>query len=165
MYATGVSTPYRGSSLSAQSPKLERILVATDLAPDAGAVVRTAAILGRSVGARVHVICVLEALMYSPPEMRALAEADRDTHPEASKKLADAVGTIHTLGVQEVDGEIEFGIAMDVVLGHANSGRYDLVVTGTRGRGFFSSQLLARSTIPVLAVPVGQPPSSQAPSR
>jgi len=112
-----------------------------------------AAVLARSVGASVHILCVLEALMYTPPEMRTLAQRDPGTHPETTQKLADAIGLVHGMGVQEVDGEIEFGIALDVVVQKANSGRFDLLVVGARGRGHVAPQVIARATIPVLAVP------------
>jgi nucleotide-binding universal stress UspA family protein len=148
-----VQTPYRGSSLSARSRKIERILVATDFGSGANAVLEGAAMLARSVGATVHILCVLEALMYTPPEMRTLAQRDRETHPEATQKLADAVGLVHALGVQDVDGEIEFGIAVDVVLEKANSGRFDLLVVGARARGHVAPHVISRATVPVLAVP------------
>jgi hypothetical protein len=37
------------------------------------------------------VLCVLEALMYSSPEMAAQAERDPRTHPEATGKMANAI--------------------------------------------------------------------------
>jgi nucleotide-binding universal stress UspA family protein len=149
-----VSTPYRGSSLAAGSPKLERILVATDLGPGRDALLEAAAMVARAAAAKLHVLCVLEALMYSPPEMRALADSDRETHPEATHKLAEVVARLRALGVQDVDGDLEFGIALDVVVEKANAGRFDLLIVGSRGRGFFASQALTRSTIPVLVVPL-----------
>jgi nucleotide-binding universal stress UspA family protein len=115
-----------------------------------------AAALARSVGGSVRLLHVLEALMYASPEMTELARRDPRTHPEASRKMADAIRHVTALGVTDVQGNIEFGIAADVIVAHANDGRFDVLVLGHRGRaGGVYAKALAASRIPVMAVPLG----------
>jgi nucleotide-binding universal stress UspA family protein len=150
-----VQAPYREPSPSGRTLKVERILVATDLGPGAEAVLGAAATLAQGLGAKVHILYVLEALMYSPPDMQEAARRDPDNHPEASRKLADAIHRMRALGVQDVDGAIEFGIAVDVALEKAGAGGFDVLVTGSRTRGHFAPTVMATSKIPVLVVPLG----------
>jgi nucleotide-binding universal stress UspA family protein len=149
-----VKAPYREPSPSGRPLKVERILVATDLGPGAGAVLGAAATLAQGLGAKVHIVYVLEALMYTPPDMQEAARRDPDTHPEATRKLADAIHRMRALGVQDADGAIEFGIAVDVVLEKVGAGGFDVLVTGSRPRGHFAQHVLATSKIPVLTVPL-----------
>jgi nucleotide-binding universal stress UspA family protein len=151
-----VNQPYRDPSLGTRRPKLERILVATLLDPAATRELDAAAALARPVGGSIRLLHVLEALMYASPEMTELARRDPRTHPEASRKMADAVRHVVALGVSDVQGEIEFGIPADVVVKVANDGRFDVLVLGNRGRaGGVYAKALAESKIPIMAVPVG----------
>ena len=122
---------------------------------DASGTIRPAfaAVIARAVGAKVHVLCVLEAIMYTPKAMRELAERDPETHPEATRRLAEALRLLHELGVQDAEGELEFGVGVDVVLERTRSARYDLLVLAKRPEGHFSALVLEKSRIPVLAVP------------
>lgn len=151
---TRLQAPYREPSPSGRALKVNRILVATDFGPGAEAVLGAAATLARALGAKLYIVYVLEALMYSPPEMQEQARRDPETHPEATRNLADAIHRLRAFGVHDVDGGIEFGIAVDVVLDKTGAGGFDVLVTGSRARGHFAQRLVATSKIPVLTVPL-----------
>jgi nucleotide-binding universal stress UspA family protein len=130
-----------------------RILLATDFDEVSGDALRVAAKLARENDASIHVLYVLEALMYTAPDMAAFAEKDPRTHPEATRSLAAARDQLATLGVKRVEATIEYGIAVDVIVRYANDGRFDVLVIGSRRHGSTASYVVPRSVIPVLAVP------------
>jgi nucleotide-binding universal stress UspA family protein len=132
---------------------LARILVATDFDAASAAAVDAAADLACATGASVHLLSVLEALMYTPKEIAAFAERDPRTHPEVTRKMEVAIGRLRERGVKEVDGSIEFGIPVDVILRHANEGRFGLLLIGSRRHGSSAAYVIPRSRIPVMAVP------------
>ena len=132
---------------------LQRILVATDFDTVSEGAVEAAAKLACSTNASIHLLCVLEALMYAPPDMADMAERDPRTHPEATRKMAEAVRQLRERGVREADGSIEFGIAVDVILRRANDGQFDLLVVGNRRHGSTAAYVIPRSKIPVMTVP------------
>ena len=140
--------------------ELKRILVATNFDDASGAVVEAAASLAQGLGASVYVLCVLEALMYSGPEMTAWAERDPRTHPHVTRQLTDAVHALRASGVEDIDGGLGYGIAGDVILRRASEGRFDLIVVGTHGNQTgVGAYLRARSTVPVIAVSAGARPT------
>jgi nucleotide-binding universal stress UspA family protein len=137
---------------------LRRILVATNFDGASNAAVETAANLARALGGSIHVLYVLEALMYAVPDMAAWAECDPRTHPEATRRLQEIIQVFRAHGVEHVDGSIEYGIASDVILRHANGGNFDLLVVGSHGRrGGVDTRLVAHAEIPVIAVPGDAP--------
>jgi nucleotide-binding universal stress UspA family protein len=151
-----VNQPYRDPKLAARRPRLERILVATLLDAASTHELDAAATLARAAGGSIRLLHVLEALMYASPEMTELARRDPNTHPEASRRMADAIRHVTAAGVTDVQGDIEFGIPADVILAKANDGRHDLLVLGNRGRtGGVRARALAEAKIPVLSVPLG----------
>lgn len=134
--------------------EFKRILLATNFDDASSAAVETAVGLARAAGESIHVLCVLEALMYAPPEMAQWAERDPQTHPEVTRKLQDVLRAIRARGVETIDGAIEYGIAVDVILRHANGGHFNLVVVGNHGRGGnLGAYVTARTKVPVVAVP------------
>lgn len=130
-----------------------RILVATDFDASSDGSLKAAAELARARDAPVHVLYVLEALMYSPPAIAALAEKDPATHPEATRRMAAAKARLAELGVHSVECSIEYGIAVDVIVRYANDGRFDVLVIGSRRHGSTAANVVPRSRIPVFAVP------------
>jgi nucleotide-binding universal stress UspA family protein len=153
--------PNRPGRLSAAKPRvraLGRILVATNFDSASNAAVGTAANLARALGGSIHVLCVLEALMYAVPDMVAWAESDPRTHPEATRRLQEIIQEFRARGVEHVDGSIEYGIPIDVILRHANGGNFDLAVVGSHGRrGGVDACLVAHAEVPVIAVPGDAP--------
>lgn len=134
--------------------ELKRILLPTKFDEASTAASHAAAVLARTTGGSVHVLSVLEALMYGSPEMAAWAERDPRTHPRVTVELRETLESLRAEGVAEVDSEVAYGIATDVILERANEGRFDLLVVGKpEGGGRVGSYLVARAKIPVLAVP------------
>jgi nucleotide-binding universal stress UspA family protein len=129
------------------------VLIATDFDSASDAAVEVGAMLARDAAAEVHLLCVLEALMYSPLDIAERAAKDHELHPEASRNMARTVRRVQALGVEQVETALEFGIAADVIVRYASSGRFDLLVLGHRGRSTSSSAALLRASIPVLVVP------------
>lgn len=148
-----MTQPYRRSSPGPHVPKLHRLLVATDFDAASDAAVEVGAVLARDVSASIHLLCVLEALMYTPPDMTALAARDPELHPEATRQMASAVHRVHELGVESVSSSIEFGIAVEVLVRYANSAKFDLLVLGRRQHGSTAAYVVPRVSIPVLVIP------------
>jgi nucleotide-binding universal stress UspA family protein len=67
--------------------------------------------------------------------------------------MESAVRRLHELGVETVASSIEFGIAADVIVRYANSGEFDLVVLGSRGRGSTSAYVISHVSTPVMVIP------------
>ena len=139
---------------------IRRILVAVDYTPDSDAAIEQAASLATQTGASLRLLHVLEALMYAAPEMTELANREPSFHIEATRKLDAVVRSLKERGHSQVDDEIAFGIAADVIVDHANQGKYDLLVIGALGRssfrrahlGIVTEQVIRRAQIPVLTV-------------
>ena len=103
--------------------------------------------------ARVHLLYVLEALMYEAPGMAKEAERIPGLHAEASRKVAAAVARLEARGVSKVSSVIEYGIAQDVIAKEARDSEFDLLVIGSHGRGTTVRDIIRKSAIPVMAVP------------
>jgi nucleotide-binding universal stress UspA family protein len=150
-----VPQPYRNSSPERKPPDFHRLLIATDFDAASDAAVEFGAALAKRVGpaASIHVLSVLEALMYTPPKMAMLSERDPDLHPEATGRMASTVRRLHEHGIDAVESSFEFGIASDVIVTYANSGRFDVLIVGRRTKGSTVGSLLPRVNIPLLTVP------------
>ncbi len=151
-----MTQPYRQPGHAPHAPKLQRLLVATDFDLASEVAVDAGAALAREMGASIHLLCVLEALMYTPPDIAALARLDPELHPEATRRMAAAVRHVRDLGVDSVSSSIEFGIAVDVLVRHANSAKFDLLVLGRRNHGSTSAYVVPRVNIPVMVFPLPQ---------
>jgi nucleotide-binding universal stress UspA family protein len=137
--------------------------VATNFDGASKAAIDAAASVARSGRCSIHVLCVLEALMYAVPEMAAWAERDPRTHPEVTRKLRETTSTLRAAGVEQVDASVEYGIAADVILRHASGGEFDLLVLGAGGhRGDVEAAVVARAKIPVIVVAPQRPPEASA---
>jgi nucleotide-binding universal stress UspA family protein len=142
--------PYRGPA----PVSIQRILIATELEAASETAVEIGTTLAQATRASVHLLCVLEAIMYSPPTMVSLVkEAPEKTHPEASRKMTELVRRLRKAEIENVRSSIEFGIAVDVIQRRAEEGSFDLVVLGAGRRGTSATRLITRLKIPVLAVP------------
>jgi nucleotide-binding universal stress UspA family protein len=149
-----VKQPYRDLRTEVTGPRLERLLVATLLDPASMRELAMVATLAKATNGSVRLLHVLEALMYASPEMTELARRDPNNHPEASRKMAEAIRLVTEMGVSDVQGSIEFGIPGDVILAQANSGAFDLLVLSHRSRGGgLYARAVAEAKIPVMSVP------------
>lgn len=145
-----MNQPYRAPA----AVSIRRMLIATELEVASEGAVEVGVALALAAGCSVHFLCVLEAIMYSPPRMAALVElAPEKTHPEATRKMAELVRRVTERGLEHVTSSIEFGIAVDVIQRRAEEDGFDLVVVGTGRRATAATHLTQRLGIPVLAVP------------
>ncbi len=132
---------------------ITRILLATDFDSASESVLEATARLAVTLRARVHLLYVLEALMYEAPGMAKEAERIPGLHAEASRKVAAAVARLEARGVSKVSSVIEYGIAQDVIAKEARDSEFDLLVIGSHGRGTTVRDIIRKSAIPVMAVP------------
>jgi nucleotide-binding universal stress UspA family protein len=145
-----VNQPYRAPA----AVSIRRMLIATELEAPSDNAIEVGITLALATGASVHLLCVLEALMYSPPDMVDLVNrAPEKTHPEATRKMKELVQRVTARGIEEVTSSIEFGIAVDVIQRRAEDGFFDIVVLGTGRQATAATHLTQRLSIPVLAVP------------
>jgi len=137
----------------------QRILVAIDGSDHARRAALTGARLARSTGATLMLLTVY----HQPPDY--LGEPNYSQALEAARSEANAlldaeVGVVVADGGPKPSKEALGGQPATVILDAASSGRYDLLIMGTRGRGKLesallgsvSSQVAARSPIPVQVV-------------
>ncbi len=149
-----------GDSGCSRSAATTTILYATDLRPETAATCDYALTLARQLGARAHILHVVE------PPVQWSAAID----PSAQQELVwDATRQIRErLEVDEaaqrcVSGvTVVSGIATDTILAEATRIGADMIVIGTTEegilahllRGSVASTLFRRSPVPVLVVPL-----------
>ena len=137
----------------------QRILVAVDGSDHSRCAALAGAKLARSVGATLMLLTVY----HQPPDYLGepnYSEALEKARDEAAELLAAEVEAIVADGGPEPRTEALGGKPETVILDAASSGRYDLLLMGTRGRGRLESALLgsvsshvaAHSPIPVQIV-------------
>lgn len=122
---------------------IHEILLATDFSGSAEAAARTAAVLARNLGARLHLVT---------------ASPDRASAELALKTIAHRLGPDLTPVTAVVEGR-----AAGAIVRYARQNGIDLVVMGTHGRTGFSHALLGSVTervartapCPVVTVPPG----------
>jgi nucleotide-binding universal stress UspA family protein len=150
----GMLQPYRRSNPEQKLPKLHRLLIATNFdATSEAAIEMGAALAYRAAGScSIHLICVLEALMYTPWKMAALSERDPDLHPEVTHRMAKAVQHLREYGIESIESSIEFGIAADVIVRYVASGKFDVLILGRGEKASTAAHVMARTSIPVLTV-------------
>jgi nucleotide-binding universal stress UspA family protein len=146
--------PYRRSSPEQKLPKLHRLLIATNFDAASEAAIEMGAALGYRAGgsSSIHLVCVLEALMYTPWNMAALSRRDPDLHPEVTHRVVTAVQRLREYGIENVESSIEFGIAADVIVRYAVSGKFDVLILGRRQKASTAAYVMARASLPVLTV-------------
>jgi nucleotide-binding universal stress UspA family protein len=145
--------PYRGRT-PGTTARLQRILVATLLDGVPLPEIELGNTLARTSSGSICVLHVLEALMYAPMTPAELAASKEAIHPEASRKLAEALQAATGPGVVEVEGKIEFGVPSEVIEAYATSKRYDVLVLGSRGRaGSVLRRVVQDAHVPILLAP------------
>ena len=121
----------------------QKIVVATDFSPASTAALERAAAMAKSAGAELHVIHVVEALMYRGVtyEEPFSPNAHKEERAAAQKAIAEAVedlGEDHTpASIEIVDGE-----PRNAIVAHAEMIGADLIVLGSHGRGRFHDFIL-----------------------
>ncbi len=113
---------------------MEKILLAYDGPTNAGAALEEAASHAKAEGATITVLSVVTP----GQEPTRFGTGPR---PQAEDDVAIARARLEELGVQSTSKIVE-GDAAEAILAEARSGGYDLVVTGSRGRGPVARLLL-----------------------
>lgn len=136
--------------------KISKILVGVDGSENALRAVDVAAVIARSLGARVtllNVIAPSEATLFTGRSTRPLEEETM-----GDERLRAAVDSMRRGGVDH-DTAVEFGHPADIIVRMAEN--YDMVVVGSRGLGSIegfllgsvSSKVLHHVRVPALVVP------------
>jgi nucleotide-binding universal stress UspA family protein len=122
--------------------ELQRILVAVDFSPESDAAIHTAFGFARAFDASITLLHVHEL----PTVMNGIVpgvDSDADTkllRDSAHAQLATLVLRLQARDPRTLEGGItietavEGGTPADVILAHARSGGFDLIVLGTHGR-------------------------------
>ncbi|MCJ8501345.1 universal stress protein [Desulfatitalea alkaliphila] len=161
-----------------ETPRIAKILFATDLSLNAERAFAYALSLADAYGAEVTVLHVFGKL---PPnadlllvsflgygsieEMHAKSRGQlmERTRERITRFCAEAAGVTSTCRVMRDRVIVETGKASERILHHAHSGGYDILVMGTRGHGLIQEALLGGTSrkviqdcaIPVFLVPMG----------
>jgi nucleotide-binding universal stress UspA family protein len=111
-----------------------KILLAYDGPTNAGAALEEAASVAKAEGGTVTVLSVVTPAQ----EPTRFGTGPR---PQADEDVAIARARLEELGVQS-STKVAEGDAAETILAEARSGGYDLLVTGSRGRGAVARLLL-----------------------
>lgn len=147
---------------------MQKILVAVDFSPESEVAIRTAFTFARAFDAVITLLHVHEL----PTMMNGIvpgADSAIDAQllrAAAQAQIATFRGRLHTRDPRALEGgitietKVEGGVPADVILAHARSGAYDLIVMGTHGRtglqrllvGSVAEAVIRGSPCPVVTV-------------
>ena len=127
---------------------IRRILLATDGSKPAGRAADFAASLAIRYRAEITIVhAYIPLLEYrGEPDYRNRLHGSLDSAEELVESLAQR---LLEMGVDGVETEIFAGPAVDVILGLAESGGYDLIVIGARGMSTWHGILLGSVSMAV----------------
>ena len=120
-----------------------------------------AVLFGRRFGASLHLLYVVEPPTFTSPDATVFVGQAIEAESMQGQKCLDAVLVKLQAGeLTSVSGEIAVGLAADVTVARANSGKYDLLLLGTHGRaglkhlflGSVAEQVIRHGDIPVVTV-------------
>lgn len=146
---------------------MRRILVPVDYSDPSREVLRYAAEIARRLGGELTVLHVWECMPHAPPELTVKGRDGK------LKKLGDVIRENAENEMQQflksaalpaglpVKSEVESGEAAKCILSELESGRFDLLVMGTHGRGgvkhlvlgSVAEKIVRGSSVPVITVP------------
>ena len=140
-----------------ERPKIERVLISTDLSEAAAAGVELGVSLAETFGAEIHLLYVVELFSYEPEKVEAFI------HPEefqqVSEKLKEAMGEVSTAAT--VHKHVIKGLDVaSRIAEFAEEIKADLLVMSTHGRtglarlllGSVTEKVLKISPVPVLTI-------------
>ncbi len=145
---------------------MKNILVAIDLDPNTQQLVDYAVQLAKAFEAKLWLIHIAEA----EPDFIGYSEGPQYIRDTFAKELRDEHKAVQSLCNQvkkeglDAEGLMIQGPTIDMILQEAEKLKADLIITATHHRNFIykafigsvSTELFERSTIPLLAYPVGQ---------
>jgi nucleotide-binding universal stress UspA family protein len=145
--------------------KIDHILVATDLSPEATTCIPSVASLAREVGARItllHVLEALEAIPHGSPLAPPLRVSD---DPEAAQRAREQLEERRAAFGPGIDIKIELiagGDAAHEIVEYASAHDVDLIAVTTHGRtgfkrlalGSVAEMVIRHSRVPVLVLPL-----------
>ncbi|NLG61196.1 MAG: universal stress protein [Candidatus Cloacimonetes bacterium] len=145
--------------------KIDHILVATDLSPEATTCIPSVASLAREVGARItllHVLEALEAIPHGSPLAPPLRVSD---DPEAAQRAREQLEERRAAFGPDIDIKIELiagGDAAHEIVEYASAHDVDLIAVTTHGRtgfkrlalGSVAEMVIRHSRVPVLVLPL-----------
>lgn len=145
--------------------KIDHILVATDLSPEATTCIPSVASLAREVGARItllHVLEALEAIPHGSPLAPPLRVSD---DPEAAQRAREQLEERRAAFGPGIDIKIELiagGDAAHEIVEYASAHDVDLIAVTTHGRtgfkrlalGSVAETVIRHSRVPVLVLPL-----------
>ncbi len=145
--------------------KINHILVATDLSPEAMSCIPTVADMARDVGARITLLHVVESLEAIPhgsplaPPLRMSGDPDAAQRARAQlEQRAAAFGADLDVALELVEG----GDAAEEITAYAGRNEVDLIAVTTHGRtgfrrlalGSVAEAVIRHSRVPVLVLPL-----------
>lgn len=149
----------------------EKILVPLDFGPTSKPAVERALQFAEPFHAKIHLLHVWEVPVYLRPDLTVWSEelnASLELHlrAEAEKAMRHFMTDAHLQDRPDVSTEIRSGTSYSTIVDVAESGRFDLIVMGTHGRGALSrfvmgsvaERVLRLAPCPVLTVRL--PPST-----
>ncbi|NQV51830.1 MAG: universal stress protein [Flavobacteriales bacterium] len=145
---------------------MKNILVAIDLDPSTQQVVDYAVQIAKAFEAKLWLIHIAEA----EPDFIGYNEGPQYIRDSFAKELRDEHKTLQSLCAEvkkaglEAEGLMIQGPTIDMILQEAKKLNVDLIITATHHRNFIykafigsvSTELFERSSIPLLAYPVGR---------
>ena len=141
---------------------MKTILVPTDFSSNAYAALRYAASLATLQGYRLHLLHTYVVLYAGYDGEKRTQKLLEQQEIEVSEQMVPLIEKLQAeFPDVEVSGECCGGFVVDKIIGSITEGNYSLVVMGTKGvtnvaeqlLGSTTSEVIARSPIPVLAVP------------
>jgi nucleotide-binding universal stress UspA family protein len=143
-------------------PTIRRILVPVDFSACSRAALDYAAFLGERFGAAIDVLHVWEPPGYVGPEVminvpgRTGLPLVEFARTEAGREMEKFLAALEERKIVEVNGRLETGMPVNMILSAAADRDYDLIVMGTHGRtGFMGSvteRVVRRAPCPVLTL-------------
>jgi nucleotide-binding universal stress UspA family protein len=145
-----------------------KILVPVDYSDHSRFVLERALELGVKLGGDVCIVHVWETQPKVPPHVKVTTPEGRTCtiaeliQEEAEAAMAEFLRTVKSTGALAAPHKVLSGAAAEAIVREAESGKFDLIVMGTQGRGALgrlvlgsvAERVLRTSRVPVLAVPL-----------
>ena len=147
---------------------IKRIVVAIDFSKLSRLALDYAVELARDVGARLHVVYVVEPIEFSGVDVFGGAplatQSIVEEHLRQAKQEMETLRAKRLAGLASAKATVELGRPADVICEIGGAGRSNLIVIGTHGRsglahlvmGSVAERVVRHALCPVLVVPTGE---------